>query len=82
MFPVGLSVAGSACVGNAMGEGNAQLAKSYAARILLYALFMGLFLAMFLNVFRHEVAEFFTIVPTLRAIIVNSSHVLSIAAAL
>ena len=82
MFPMGFSVAASACVGSALGQGNSALAIGYVRRLIIYAFVMGLLLCSFLSIFRVQVAEFFTTVDELKVKIADTLNIVAIAVGL
>jgi Na+-driven multidrug efflux pump len=50
----------SVCVGKSMGEGNAKKAILYSTLIALYTFFVNLIIAIFITIFKREIAMIFT----------------------
>lgn len=60
MIPFGSQIAGAVFVGKSMGEGSAKRAKTYSKLIVLYTFLSLIVFAIFLVIFRANIALIFT----------------------
>lgn len=69
MFPFGFAIGATSCVGNAIGERKAHLAKMFSWLAILYSTLTNIVLALLVNYFSKEIALTYTkdetIVPIL-----------------